>query len=77
MSARASIARSSLSGSSSSRGSGPRHPTEGSLVTVDLRTIPGGAELVFTHAQFDDETIRDDHRREWNSAFDKLKALSA
>jgi uncharacterized protein YndB with AHSA1/START domain len=52
-------------------------PEQRSLVTVDLRTIPGGAELVFTHAQFDDETTRDDHRRGWNSAFDKLEALFA
>jgi uncharacterized protein YndB with AHSA1/START domain len=36
-------------------------PEQRSLVTVDLRTVPGGAELVFTHAQFDDETTRDDH----------------
>jgi hypothetical protein len=48
-----------------------------SLVTVDLRAAPGGAELVFTHTQSDDETTRDDHRRGWNSAFDKLEALFA
>jgi uncharacterized protein YndB with AHSA1/START domain len=52
-------------------------PEQRSLVAVDLRTLPGGAELVFTHTQFDDETTRDDHRRGWNSAFDKLDALLA
>ena len=52
-------------------------PEQRSLVTVDLRPVPGGAELVFTHAQFDDESIRDDHRRGWNGAFDKLEALFA
>ena len=52
-------------------------PEHGSLVTVDLRSIAGGAELVFTHAQFDHESTRDDHRRGWNGAFDKLGALLA
>jgi uncharacterized protein YndB with AHSA1/START domain len=48
-----------------------------SLVTVELRSIPDGAELVFTHAEFDDKSTRDDHRRGWNSAFDKLEVLFA
>jgi uncharacterized protein YndB with AHSA1/START domain len=52
-------------------------PEHGSLVTVDLRPIAGGAELVFTHAQFDHECTREDHRRGWNGAFDKLEALFA
>jgi uncharacterized protein YndB with AHSA1/START domain len=52
-------------------------PEQRSLVTVDLRPVPGGAELIFTHARFDDESIRDDHRRGWNGAFDKLEALFA
>ena len=52
-------------------------PEYGSLVTVDLCSIAGGAELVFTHAQFDHESTRDDHRRGWNGAFDKLGALLA
>ena len=59
------------------RGSGPRHPNKGPLVTVDLRTIPGGAEFVLAHTRFDDETTHDSHRRGWNGAFDKLEALFA
>ena len=52
-------------------------PDQRPLVTVDLRAIPGGAELVLAHIRFDDESTRDSHRRGWNGAFDKLEALFA
>ncbi|MFL9919483.1 SRPBCC domain-containing protein [Paraburkholderia fungorum] len=50
-------------------------PERRSLVTLRLRPIEGGTELHFTHAQFVDETARDDHQAGWNSAFEKLDAL--
>src|SRR5262249_13626310 len=52
-------------------------PERGSLVPVELKSIPAGTELTFPHAQFHDEAARDDHRRGWSGAFDKLEALCA
>jgi uncharacterized protein YndB with AHSA1/START domain len=52
-------------------------PEHESLVTVELRSIPEGTELNFTHAQLPDEAARDSHRHGWNGAFDKLEALFA
>jgi uncharacterized protein YndB with AHSA1/START domain len=52
-------------------------PERESLVTVELRAIPEGTELTFTHAQFHDEAVRDSHRWGWSGAFDKLERLFA
>ena len=43
----------------------------------EYREVVRERKLVFTRTQFDDETTRDDHRRGWNSAFDKLETLVA
>lgn len=48
-----------------------------SLVTILLMPLADGTELTFTHAQFRDAVTRDDHRRGWNGAFDKLELVMA
>jgi uncharacterized protein YndB with AHSA1/START domain len=48
-------------------------PERESLVTITLRAAGKGTELVFLHEQFFDETIRDDHKRGWSGALDKLE----
>ena len=48
-------------------------PERESLVTITLRAAGKGTELVFLHEQFFDETIRDDHKRGWSGALDKLQ----
>lgn len=52
-------------------------PERRPLVTIELRAIPEGTELKFTHAQFFDEAARDRHHLGWNTGFDKLEALMA
>ena len=47
-------------------------PERESLVTIVFRAAPTGTELEFRHEQFFDETVRDNHRRGWSSALDKL-----
>jgi uncharacterized protein YndB with AHSA1/START domain len=48
-------------------------PERESLVTITLRAAGKGTELVFLHEQFFDETIRDNHKRGWSGALDKLE----
>ncbi len=50
-------------------------PERESLVTVEIRPLPEGAELTLTHAQFFDEAARDGHRRGWSGSLDKLAAF--
>jgi hypothetical protein len=52
-------------------------PDHESLITVDLRLIPEGTEMTFTHARLLDQPTCDSHRHGWNGAFDKLDALFA
>jgi uncharacterized protein YndB with AHSA1/START domain len=44
-----------------------------SLVEVDLRAVPEGTELTFTHSRLRDEQTRQSHERGWNGALDKLE----
>jgi uncharacterized protein YndB with AHSA1/START domain len=44
-----------------------------SLVEIDLRVIPQGTELTFTHSRLHDEDTRRSHEQGWNGALDKLE----
>lgn len=46
-----------------------------SRVEIDLRAIPEGTELTFTHARLPDEEARANHTEGWNGALDKLERL--
>jgi uncharacterized protein YndB with AHSA1/START domain len=50
-------------------------PERQSLVNIQLRPIPEGTELTFTHSQFFDEAARDRHTFGWNGSFNKLEAM--
>ena len=52
-------------------------PERVSLVTVTLKPDGGGTSMTFTHAQLFDEKARDDHRKGWTGAFDKLEGMFA
>lgn len=52
-------------------------PERESLVTISLKPDSAGTLMVFNHAQFFDETARDNHQRGWSSFFDKLEAFVA
>jgi uncharacterized protein YndB with AHSA1/START domain len=49
-------------------------PERESLVTIELRKAGRGTEMIFTHAQHFDESVRDNHRRGWSESFAKLEA---
>ena len=49
------------------------HPGEESLVTVRLRDVEGGTELLLTHERFADEQSREGHAKGWNSTMEKLE----
>jgi len=42
-------------------------------VTVELRQVAGGTELLFRHEQLFDETVRDNHRQGWSETMVKLE----
>jgi uncharacterized protein YndB with AHSA1/START domain len=48
-------------------------PERESLVTIELRKVGEGTELVFRHEQLFDEKVRDDHRRGWSETLVKLE----
>ena len=50
-------------------------PERESLVTVQLKPDGAGTLLVFNHAQFFDETARDNHARGWAELLTKLESL--
>jgi uncharacterized protein YndB with AHSA1/START domain len=52
-------------------------PERESLVTIDITPDAAGTLLIFNHAQFADETARDNHKRGWSEFFDKLEASLA
>jgi uncharacterized protein YndB with AHSA1/START domain len=54
------------------RWAGGEDPGE-SLVEIDLRAIPTGTELTFTHSRLHDEETRRSHEEGWNGALDKLE----
>ena len=49
-------------------------PERESLVTIVFNKAGAGTELEFLHAQLFDEKVRDDHKRGWSGALDKLDA---
>ena len=48
-------------------------PERESLVTIELRKVAEGTELLFRHEQLFDEKVRDDHRRGWSETLVKLE----
>ena len=52
-------------------------PERESLVTITLKPDGAGTLMVFHHAQFFDETARDNHQRGWTSFLDKLDEFIA
>jgi uncharacterized protein YndB with AHSA1/START domain len=48
-------------------------PERESLVTVELRALRDGTELLFRHEQLFDESVRDGHRQGWSETFMKLE----
>ena len=48
-------------------------PERESLVTIELRRVAEGTELLFRHEQLFDEKVRDDHRRGWSETLVKLE----
>jgi uncharacterized protein YndB with AHSA1/START domain len=54
------------------RWAGGEDPGE-SLVEIDLRAIPTGTQLTFTHSRLHDEETRRSHEEGWNGALDKLE----
>jgi uncharacterized protein YndB with AHSA1/START domain len=54
------------------RWAGGEDPGE-SLVEIELRPIPEGTELIFTHSRLHDEDSRRSHEEGWNGALDKLE----
>jgi len=46
-------------------------------VTITLKPESAGTLMIFHHAQFFDETARDNHQRGWSSFFDKLDTFVA
>jgi uncharacterized protein YndB with AHSA1/START domain len=47
-------------------------PERVSVVTIVFKAAGGGTELEFRHEQFHDETVRDNHKRGWGAALEKL-----
>ena len=50
-------------------------PERESLVTVTLAPDGSGTKLTLTHERFYDETARDNHRRGWTVALDRIAAI--
>jgi uncharacterized protein YndB with AHSA1/START domain len=50
-------------------------PERESVVTIELKEVPRGTELLFRHEQLYDESVRDGHRRGWTESFAKLERL--
>ncbi|AUC99380.1 SRPBCC domain-containing protein [Bradyrhizobium sp. SK17] len=48
-------------------------PERESEVTVSIKPDAGGTLLTFHHAQFTDETARDNHRRGWSESLGNLQ----
>ncbi len=50
-------------------------PERESVVTIELRKVARGTELLFRHEQLFDEAVRDGHRRGWSESLVKLEHL--
>ena len=50
-------------------------PERESVVTIELKKVPRGTELLFRHEQLFDEAVRDGHRRGWTESLVKLERL--
>jgi uncharacterized protein YndB with AHSA1/START domain len=50
-------------------------PERESVVTIELKKVPRGTELLFRHEQLFDESVRDGHRRGWTESLVKLERL--
>jgi uncharacterized protein YndB with AHSA1/START domain len=50
-------------------------PERESVVTIELKKVPRGTELVFRHEQLFDESVREGHRRGWTESLVKLERL--
>jgi uncharacterized protein YndB with AHSA1/START domain len=51
------------------------NPAEESLVTVQLRDVEGGTELVLTHERFASMESRNAHLQGWTSSMNKLERM--
>ncbi len=47
------------------------------LVSIELRDLSGGTELIVTHEQFPDEVARDNHNQGWNGCLDTMGKVLA
>jgi len=52
-------------------------PERESLVTIEFRPDASGTLMIFTHAQFANETARDNHERGWSKFFDTMEQVVA
>jgi uncharacterized protein YndB with AHSA1/START domain len=52
-------------------------PERESLVTIDIKQDAAGTLMIFNHAQFTDETARDNHKKGWSEFFDRMDAVLA
>jgi uncharacterized protein YndB with AHSA1/START domain len=50
-------------------------PERESVVSIELRKVARGTELLFRHEQLFDEAVRDGHRRGWSESLVKLERL--
>jgi uncharacterized protein YndB with AHSA1/START domain len=49
-------------------------PERVSVVTIVFEDLKGKTQLIFKHEQLFDEEVRDNHKRGWSGALDKLAA---
>jgi uncharacterized protein YndB with AHSA1/START domain len=47
-----------------------------SRIDIDLRDVPQGTELTFTHSLLPDQKTADGHRKGWSASLDKLTAAA-
>ena len=52
-------------------------PTEETLVTVDLKDVEGGTEILLTHERFTSTVSRDKHNHGWTGSLEKLAHIFA
>lgn len=50
-------------------------PGEQTLVTVELRDVPGGTEVVLTHERFESEESKARHEHGWSGSLEKMAQL--
>ncbi|MGH9540365.1 MAG: SRPBCC family protein [Terriglobales bacterium] len=52
------------------------NPAAETLVTVDLRDVAGGTEVVITHRGFNSAELRDRHEHGWTGCLDNLEVFA-